>query len=202
MSPYPSQVNREMILQMARELIEAEGYERLTLKILADALGISAPSLYRYFKSKTELLQAVNTATIEQLVDALRSAVAQMDDDNDDSDPSGQFLAMARAYREFAFAHPVAYSLAYSSTLPELRIDAQHAEALVLPIQAIMAKISGDEDSLTALRGALAMLHGFVTLELAGQFRRGGDLSEAFARSVEAYLDGWRQAENPKRHVR
>jgi AcrR family transcriptional regulator len=192
MSPYPSQVNRETIIRKARELIETEGYERLTLKILAEALGISAPSLYHHFKSKAELLQAVNTTTFEQLVGVLHAAVEHR---GDDSDPVRQFLAMAQAYRKFAFAHPVAYALAYTSTLPELRIDAQHAESLALPIQAVIAKISGEKDSLTALRGALALLHGFVTLELAGQFRRGGDLSDAFVRSVEAYLNGWQGSE-------
>jgi AcrR family transcriptional regulator len=195
MSPYPSQVSREAIIDKAQELIEIEGYERLTLNILAEALGVRAPSLYRYFKSKTELLQAVNTTTIEQLVAALHTAVEQM---ANSSDPIGQFLALAKAYREFAFSHPIAYALAYTNTLPELRIDEQHAVALVLPIQAIMAKIAGEEDSLTALRGALGLLHGYVILELAGQFRRGGDLSEAFARSVEAYLEGWH---NRKRHA-
>lgn len=195
MSPYPSRVNREAIIDKAQELIETEGYERLTLDILAAALGVRAPSLYRYFKSKTELLQAVNTATIEQLISALHTADEQTPDD---SDPIGQFLAMARAYREFAFIHPIAYALAYTSTQPELQIDERHAEAMALPIQAIMAKISGQEHSLTALRGALALLHGFVMLELAGQFRRGGDLSVAFIQSVEAYLDGW---QNRARHV-
>jgi AcrR family transcriptional regulator len=196
MSPYPSQVSRETIVDKARELIEIEGYEHLTLKILAEALGISAPSLYRYFKGKSELLQAVNTTTIEHLMSALHTAIEQK---GDDPDPCVQFLAMASAYREFAFAHPIAYALAFSSTLPELRIDERYAEALVLPIQAIMAKIAGEENSLTALRGALGLLHGYVILELAGQFRRGGDLSEAFARSVEAYLDGW---QTRKRHAR
>jgi AcrR family transcriptional regulator len=196
MSPYPSHVNREAIIHKACELIETEGHERLTLKILAKTLGVRPPSLYRYFKSKAELLQALNTTTIEQLVCALHTAIEQMEDD---PDPCVQFLAMARAYREFAFTHPIAYALAYTSTLPEVRIDERHAEALVLPIQAIMAKIAGEENSLTALRGALGLLHGFVMLELAGQFRRGGDLSVAFDRAMEAYLDGWQYR---KRDVR
>jgi AcrR family transcriptional regulator len=196
MSPYPSQVNRDGIIQKARELIESEGYERLTLNILAEALGVRAPSLYRYFKSKTELLQAVNTVTIEQLISAQHKAIEAIPTE---ADAVEQFRAMAMAYREFAFAHPIAYSLAFNSTQPELRIDEHHAEALILPIQAIMAKISGEEESLTALRGALALIHGFVMLELTGQLRRGGDLSEAFRRSIEVYLSGWH---NRGSHVR
>ena len=62
---------------------------------------------------------------------------------------------------------------------------------MVLPIQAVMAEISGQERSLAALRGALALVHGFVMLELTNQLRRGGSLEEAFTESAAAYLRGW-----------
>ena len=58
-------------------------------------------------------------------------------------------------------------------------------------VQEIMARISGAENSLAALRGSLALTHGFITLELNGQFRRGGDLSETFDQIIRAYLAGW-----------
>ncbi len=47
------------------------------------------------------------------------------------------------------------------------------------------------ERSLTALRSLLALAQGFVTLELGGQLRRGGDLDAAYAESVRVLLDGW-----------
>ncbi len=43
-----------------------------------------------------------------------------------------------------------------------------------------------------ALRGLWALMHGFVTLELAGQFRRTEtSVQEAWQRALEVYLDGW-----------
>ena len=60
-----------------------------------------------------------------------------------------------------------------------------------ISIQQIMMQISGEENSLTALRGVLALIHGFISLELNGQFRRGGDLSEAIDSIILAYLRGW-----------
>jgi hypothetical protein len=38
-----------------------------------------------------------------------------------------------------------------------------------------MAKISGEDQSLSSLRGALALVHGFVLLELKDQHPHGGD---------------------------
>ena len=74
--------------------------------------------------------------------------------------------------------------------------EQQLLEALAIPIQQVMAEISGEEGSLAALRGLWALLHGFMLLELSGQFRRGGDLEAAFVQSVEAYLNGWCQEKN------
>jgi hypothetical protein len=62
---------------------------------------------------------------------------------------------------------------------------------MALPLQALMSAVSGPEDSLAALRGAMALVHGFVLLELHGQLRRGGDLAVDFDTVVRAYLRGW-----------
>jgi hypothetical protein len=54
-----------------------------------------------------------------------------------------------------------------------------------------MTAVSGPKNSLAALRGAMALVHGFVLLELHGQLRRGGDLALDFDTAVHAYLRGW-----------
>ena len=187
MSPYPSQIDQATILDKARELLEHEGIDQLSLGKLSTALGVKAPSLYRYFESKTTLLQAINTATIVELIATLRSAI-----DYPSADSSEKIVAMAVAYRTFAHTHPAAYALAYSTSSPDMRMAADQAEALVLPLQALMAEISGEDNSLAALRGLLALVHGFVMLEFAGQFQRGGDLSIAFEKATAAYISGWR----------
>jgi AcrR family transcriptional regulator len=185
MSPYPAQVDRDKIASKARELIEAEGIEQLSLAKLAAELGIKAPSLYRHVASKAELLKVVNVLTNQELV----AALAQADDPQ--ADPRQRLRAIARAYREFAHRFPVTYGLAYSTTAPESRPDANLLEALALPIQDIWAAVFSPELSLTALRGAFALLHGYVSLELNGQFQRGGDLSNTFDQIIDAYITGW-----------
>ena len=186
MSPYPSQIDQTTILDKARELLEAEGIDQLSLAKLADALEVKAPSLYRYFASKTALLQAINTATITDLISTIQASVQSAP-----TDSRLRITEMAVTYRAYAHAHPAAYVLAYSASSPDMRVPADRAEALVLPLQALMAEISGEDHSLAALRGLLALVHGFVMLEFAGQYRRGGDLSAAFEQSVSAYVAGW-----------
>ena len=183
MSPYPAKVTREGIVATARDLIESEGIEQLSLALLASALGIKAPSLYKYFASKTELLKAVNTLTSQALIDVLRQASV--------GDPQARLLEMTRAYRHFAHAYPVTYGLSFSNMIPEARADPAELAQIVLPLQQIWAEVVGQDRSLTALRGALAILHGYVTLELNQQLQRGGDLDQVFEDVIGAYINGW-----------
>ena len=188
MSPYPAQVDIPTILERARELIEADGVDQLTLGKLAASLNIKAPSLYKHIASKAELIKAVNTITAQQLQATLSRVIATAPDGRLDW---GLIRPLALAYRSFALENPTAYSLLFSNLAPESRPDEQLMEAIAIPLQALMAQVSGPEPSLAALRGALALLHGFVTLELNGQFKRGGDVQAAFLDSFDAYLAGW-----------
>jgi AcrR family transcriptional regulator len=184
--PYPSQTDLDSIVTVARELIEQEGVEQLSLARLASKLGIKPPSLYRYVPNKAALMQAVVTFTFQQLFQTYESAIVASS-----SHPKAQLIAIFQAHRAFAHLNPETYILAFTTTQTEERADAGMLEQLVLPIQAMMATLVEAERSLPALRGALALVHGFVLLELKDQFRRGGDLNETFEAVIHAYLTGW-----------
>ncbi|MDG5814032.1 TetR/AcrR family transcriptional regulator [Chitinispirillales bacterium ANBcel5] len=52
--------NRQLqIIDTAIELIAEGGIQELTMKHLADRIGISEPAIYRHFKSKMEILEAL-----------------------------------------------------------------------------------------------------------------------------------------------
>ena len=187
MSPYPAQVTRERIIDTAWELVEEEGgIDNVPLSRLAKMLGIKAPSLYRHVKNKADLLRGINEHTINLLFDALNDVLKATD-----GDATTRLLAIARGYRQFALAHPVTYTLAYSTADPDSRPDVDFRMEDVLTMQSLLAQLSGDDDSLTALRGLLALMHGFAMLEINTQLRRGGDLEATYIKSVEVYLRGW-----------
>ncbi len=183
--PYPSQITQELVLETACEMIEAEGVDGFSMHQLAKELGVKTPSLYRYFKNKTNLLRAVNEMTMRELIGAIAEQMEKT------LSHSEQLLNIALTYRDYAHAYPRRYGLMYTNTIDALRPDDDEAEESMLPFQALMAEFSGEADSLPALRGIFALMHGFVILELAGQLRRGGDLDEAYRKSLTAYLAGW-----------
>ncbi len=183
--PYPGQVDQPQIVEQARGMIEAEGVEALTLHKLAAALGVKAPSLYRHVGNKAELLRAVNAGTIAQLITAMQEAGNQHG-----GTPQAQLLAILQTFRHFAHSHPQCYLLFFTAQVGETRPDEAWLVEMVLPLQVLMAQISGEAAALSALRGALALAHGFVMLELNQQLQRGGDLGVAYTEAIEAYLRG------------
>jgi AcrR family transcriptional regulator len=185
---YPAQTNREAIVEAALVLIERDGVAQLSLGSLAAALNIKAPSLYRHVASKAALIQLVNTRTFGQLFAAYDNALGA-----GEGRPNEQMRRLLYAHRAFAHAHPARYVLAFTTGAAEERPADKALEDLVRPIQEVMAGVSGEAAALSGLRGALALVHGFVMLELHQQLRRGGDLDSAFAVAVAAYLDGLAQ---------
>ena len=184
--PYPTQITRESIVQKAAEMVEQEGIEQLSLGKLAQALGVKAPSLYRYVNNKDALLQAVNLQTIQRLFAAYEQALADVG-----GEAEVRLTAVLQAHRTFALSHPRCYMLALANPIGAQRPDEAILTQMVLPIQAIAAEIAGPAQSLATLRGALALVHGFVMLELNNQLRRGGDLTADFGQAITAYIRGW-----------
>jgi len=183
--PYPAQIDESQIVDQAWQLVDQVGERNFSLAKLAAALGVKAPSLYRHVGGKADLLRRVNLRTLEALFARLQTAVHK-----DRDEPEAALLSLFRAYRNFAHTHPHLYQLLFHAD-DQYRPDEALLVQMVLPVQEQIALLSGAAAALPALRGALALLHGFVMLELTNQLRRGGDLDAAFNAAAAAYLRGW-----------
>src|ERR1700716_2738281 len=51
---------RDQIIQASAELFEKVGYHGASMQMVADAVKLGKPTLYYYFKSKTDILYAVH----------------------------------------------------------------------------------------------------------------------------------------------
>ena len=183
--PYPSQIDREMIIESAARLLESHGAEDLSMSLLAESLGVTPQSLYRYVDSKAELFKALNIRTLERLFEELVSALG-----DDLTVAEEQLLTVCQAYRQFAINHPHSYRLAMESVNGE-RPDQPYLNQLALPLQTVTAEIAGVATTTPALQGIWALVHGFVMLELGEQFDHGGDPDEVFIQCVSVYVTGW-----------
>lgn len=68
---------QEQILQAAKKLFQLHSFRRVTLDDIAKAIGKARSSLYYYYKTKEEILEAVIAIEISELATAITTAVNQ-----------------------------------------------------------------------------------------------------------------------------
>ena len=61
-----AEVRRQEIVSAARQLFQAKEYEKTTMQDVMDQLGIAKGTIYHYFNSKEELLEAVVENIVEE----------------------------------------------------------------------------------------------------------------------------------------
>ena len=165
---------RELVAA-ARVLLEAEGPEGLSMRRLAERVGVTAPSVYKHLPDKAALEHAVISDAFAEMAVAFAAAV----------DGAGDRLgALATAYRRVASADPHLYRLMTTRPLDRGRLRAGVEAAAAAPL---VAAVGGDAD---AARAAWAFAHGMAILEIDGRFPPDADLDAAWARGIAAFRPG------------
>jgi AcrR family transcriptional regulator len=98
---------REEILIAARELLaESQDVDAVSVRAVADRVGVSTPSLYLHFADKQTLIDAVCEAVFAELDAQMQEAASRTDD------PFDGLRLRGLAYAEFALANPEQYRIA------------------------------------------------------------------------------------------
>ena len=159
------------IVAAALELLEEEGADGLSMRRLADRLGIRAASIYKHLPSKEALEAALISVGFEEQASLFDRALAE----------GGEPLpAFGRAYREFARSRPHLYRLCTERALNRELLEPGAEERAAAPL---IAATGGDPD---LARAAWAFAHGMTILELNDRFPAGADLDAAWSRGIEA----------------
>lgn len=171
--PTPDRTSRSEIIAAGRILLEREGPSGVTMRAVADHVGVRAPSLYKRIADRDALL----TAIVEDVIDDLESAL---------SPHTGDLRSLAVAFRGFGHANPEGFRLLSSPLAP---LDAlQRAAAPV--ISSCAAKVGESEAALHAARMFTAWATGFLSMEIAGAFRLGGGVDAAFEYALAHIIAG------------
>jgi AcrR family transcriptional regulator len=183
MSPAPARTSRDAILSAARSLLEEGGLDAVTMAAVGDRVGVRGPSLYKHVPHRAALIRAIAEAVTADLGRALHRAV-------EGDDPRSDLRQAALAYRAFVRSNPNGYGLLFAHLAPELQPDPVNVAQTGRPLVEAMAGIVGPDEALPAARTVAAWAHGFVSMELAGAFRLGGDLDDAYETGIATILAG------------
>jgi AcrR family transcriptional regulator len=125
------------ITDAARRQLAEVGAAALSLRAVARELGMASSAIYRYFPSRDDLL----TRLIIDGYDALGAAAEKADDPA--ASPAERWLAVCRAVRAWATAHPHEYALLYGSPVPGYRAPRDTVPAAVR-VGVLLGTILGD----------------------------------------------------------
>lgn len=100
------------VLGAAWQLAETQGLTGFTLRDLAGEMGMTAPSLYSYFDSKSAIYDAMFQQGNARLLEAARGWAA--------ADPA-DLHQVARSFVEFCTTNPTRYQLLFQRVIPGWR---------------------------------------------------------------------------------
>jgi AcrR family transcriptional regulator len=158
----------QLIVTTARDLAEAEGWDAVTTRRLAELIEYSQPVLYSHFKGKDAIMAAVAVEGFAEIAARLRAARTKA------PDARAALAAVVSAYADFAERRPALYDAMFIHA-----VDLQFAHpdtpvALREAFDAIREALRPftDDDLDVRTQVLWAGLHGLVTLMRGGRLPR------------------------------
>lgn len=166
---------RGKLCRVAARRFAEFGYAGVTLRALAQELGCSRTTPYRYFKDKEQILGAVRAEGFLLLAETLEAASRA------ESSPGPRLRALGRAYLRFAAEEPDYYRLMFEvpekfspgPTADQVAIVERSQRPLyhAVKMAANAGVLAGDPMTVTHL--LWAALHGLASLHLADKLEMG-----------------------------
>jgi AcrR family transcriptional regulator len=168
-------LSRDDVVAAAAELIDEIGYHELTMGLLAQRLGVRAPSLYKHVDGLADLQHRVATLAMTQLGDAVRDAMQGR---------AGRdaLTALLTATRAYVTAHPGRYTATIGAefTGPDDPLLAASARVIDSIAAVLRGYGVGEAEMVHAIRTIRCTLHGFAALQASNGFQWSGDPDETF----------------------
>jgi len=160
---------RKQILDAARKIVVAEGFDALTIRRVADAVEYAPGTLYLYFENRDAIARDLCVGVYLAMHDAL-SPIAKI------KDPKKRLRTFIHKYVDFALGDPEMYRLAlmsdpkFSDVLlrdgPIESADGPGQRTFALIVKAI-AELRQKEAGAVALAETVWMaVHGLVSLKI------------------------------------
>ncbi|MGZ5913587.1 MAG: TetR/AcrR family transcriptional regulator [Reyranella sp.] len=167
---------RAELCRVATERFARFGYEGVTMRQLAEALGCSPKTPYRFFKDKADILATVRAQAFGRFADTLEKATVGV------TDTAERGRLTAEAYLAFALKNPHAYRIMFEidapvdESHPELGPQAERAARYITRGAEEMAAAGViDVDAKLFGWSMWAAIHGIVMLHQSGMLAHGPD---------------------------
>ncbi|MFE3319813.1 TetR/AcrR family transcriptional regulator [Nocardia sp. NPDC059195] len=175
----------QRIIDAAREMAEADGWDAVTIRKLADRIEYSQPVLYSHFANKAAIVGAVALQGCVEFAEKLKVA-------REAATTHSEVVAnVARAYLDFATDNPARYDAIFEQkTDLEFGLNApQPLRDAFAGLKAMFTPYAEGDDLGARTEVAWASLHGLATLERSSRLR-----PELRERRIALLVDGASEA--------
>lgn len=155
---------RDLILEGARKLFISQGFEKTSIRNIAEAIEYSPATIYLYYKDKNELLFSLHEVGFLKLIQEF-SPVATI------ADPFEKLIALGEQYLKFAFENPELYDLMF---------------IMEGPMETLSCRDESWEDGSRSFEFLKLIIHECIE---AGYFKHTSDIENA-ALTVWSFMHG------------
>lgn len=186
---------KRLIMDAAMHMFIEAGYEKTSIRNIAERIEYSPATIYLYYKDKDELLYDVQAQGFAGLLEAFQQKATS-------EDPLERLGQMARAYVRFGLEHPDMYDLMFIIRAPMNKIEEEGTKwengdacygFLVRSMDECIEKgLVRFTDKTVAALSVWSMVHGLVALNVRCRFKvsnlQEADISDVMDVAIENYL--------------
>ena len=178
-------LNREVLIEASKELIEGNGMSAFSMRALAEKLGVKTASLYAHIKNMDALFTQVGLSALNDQKAAQLAAIQGKTGDS-------AVFALADSYRAFAKAHAALYQLIMQMPMSKGETLRTAAAMTAEPSMQVLQGYSiGEERRMHWQRVLRGVMHGFISQEASGYFSHYPvDLEESYRLAIGCVIDG------------
>lgn len=167
-------LDRQVIVQAALQHIDRKGAQNLTMRALAQDLGVGAMALYRYVSGREDLLEAVVAQLLDGVQQDLQDELAHT--------WQGYLQSLAHAVRRIAVDHAAAFPLVATRhpAAPWLRPPLRSLDLVENFLQTLGRHGFTDQQTAAAYRAFSSFLLGQLLLESATRGAKTSPVQLAF----------------------
>ncbi len=190
----------EKILRAAHRLFDREGADAVTMRRVAEAVGITPMAIYRHFPNREALLKRLSD-------DGFAAAADDWKARSHHPDPMERLIAVANPYLDYALAHPHLFDHAFSVPREDARRFPDDFRAGLSPTFNVAVEVIREEMASGFLESddphdvgmaIWAQQHGLIMLYRAGRFSFDEAQFRAFYRqSLGRLIDGIKARTRP-----
>lgn len=175
----------DAVVSAALEVLDARGPEGLTLKAVADSVGVATPSLYKHVRSLPELRRLLAIRIIDDAAARMGAAVMGLAE----QDALNAYLT---EYRSLASQYPHRHALMERASSYDPTFVAASERLLNVAYAVVRGFGLDGEDLVHAVRTVRAAVTGFVSLELGLGYRVPTNTDASFGYLSQALASGLR----------